>query len=275
MHQSGQKPEPGSLPRRPTDPHHHLDARIAAAEAEAGALANELDQLRRLSTLGMLLAIVAHEFNNLLTPVLSYAQLARSNPDDRDLTLKALDRAAAGAGQASQIAAAVLSLARPAAAAAPALCHVERVVDETLRCLGRDLSRDGITLVRDIEPGLQAAIAGPALQQVLLNLILNARRAMQKSGGELRIAARRSSPGPAASGLVVITLSDSGPGMSAEVASRLFTPFVTTAGDDGGTGLGLVLCKRLVEAAGGAIRVHSAVGEGTRFEIEVREGARP
>lgn len=277
------KPTTSNPQTLPPELAERLDVALRAAEAAQ----QELDQTRRLSTLGMLLALVAHEFNNLLTPVLSYAQLAKSHPEDAELARKALDRAAAGAEQASRIATAVLALARPEKASGFPCCGIRRVVEETLRCLGRDLSRDGITLVCEIEEGAQAAMSAAALQQVLLNLVLNARRAMQRSGGELRIAAKRKARqrdsetarqgekvrSGGGAGRVVIEVADTGPGMSAAVVSRLFTAFETTAGDEGGTGLGLVVCKRLVEAAGGTIRVESAVGEGTRFEIEVGEGA--
>jgi signal transduction histidine kinase len=139
------------------------------------------------------------------------------------------------------------------------------VIDEAIGCLARDPKKDGIEVIVDC-PDLRVAMSPLNLQQVLLNLFLNAKQAMRRKGGELRVSVR------AEAGLVKITVADTGPGIPEQVMARLFEPFVThrpttDAGERKGTGLGLCICRDLVRAAGGAIEVASDPGRGASFEL--------
>jgi two-component system sensor kinase FixL len=243
--------------------------RLAKAEADLESLRKELNHTHQLATLGTLTAGIAHEINNILTPVLAYAQMAKGNPEDAELQAKALDRAIAGVESASRIIEAVLGFARAEEDGGSA--NIATVIESSLACLGRAPERDGIALTVVADPDAQVRIQPLALQQVVLNLMLNALAALHGSRGEIRIivtGAQESS--------TQICVSDNGPGIAENVARTLFDPFVTTrpkkqgggrSGGPGGSGLGLSICKRLIEDAGGSI----TVGPGS-FESETASG---
>lgn len=237
----------------------------------------------RLATLGTLASVIAHEYNNILTPVISYAQLALARPDDHDLLVKAVERALQGAERASQISTSMLGFSRDAEG--PTHAWVPEVVEEALQCLAREPKKDGIELELDL-PEVRVDMPALSLQQVLINLVLNARKAMRQRGGRLRIA------GSADGHRVRLTVSDTGPGIPEAVKARLFEAFVTEPIEDacshdaagnghadgsprdgcsssqqGGTGLGLSICKQLVEEAGGSIDVESERGRGAAFHL--------
>jgi signal transduction histidine kinase len=255
---------------------------LETVEAQLGRVQEGLRQSHRLATLGTLSAIVAHEFNNILTPVISYCQLALANCDDADADLplmrKALQRSLAGAEKAAHISSSMLGFAREADDDQP-VAVISGVVDEVFTCLARDPSKDGIQLRLDVPAELRVAMSPVALQQVLLNLVLNARAALRQSRGTLAITAR-----PTDEQRVLITVADTGPGIPADLLPRIFEPFVTrpiTAAkstkaspaaekrERKGTGLGLAVCRDLVRQAGGKIEVESHVGKGTTFRIEL------
>jgi len=242
-------------------------ARLQQAEVELESLRRELDHSYQLATLGTLTAGIAHEINNILTPVLAYAQLARSNPNDTSLRTKALDRAVAGVESASRIIEAVLGFARNDDDGQHAV--VREVIESALACLSRDPVRDGIRLIIEVAPDTTVRIRPLALQQVFLNLILNAIAVLHGTQGELRISAVEHTDGTTR-----IRVSDTGPGISEEVRSSLFQPFVTTRKDGkpspsghGGSGLGLSVCKRLIENSGGSIILEDTPEGGASFAI--------
>ncbi len=246
---------------------HEAIKRLAEVEGELASLAQQLEHTQQLATLGTLTAGIAHEINNILTPVLAYAQLARANPHDTALGTKALQQAIAGVESASRITEAVMGFAK--ADAHGDHTDVAEVVEASLACLGRDLARDGIELDLCLQTNVEVRIRPLALQQVMLNLILNAITAL-RAGGELRIAAVSR-----ADGTTRITVSDTGPGIPSGLAGRLFEPFVTGQENPrdrdgrrlGGSGLGLAVCKRLIENAGGSIEASSTPGCGATFTI--------
>lgn len=208
----------------PTSAAHRLDPDLnsTSIEGELLRLQDEINHLRRaldhqerLATLGTIAGLIAHEFNNILTPVHSYAQMALDAPNDHQLAHKALERSLSGAERASQIAGAILGFVRDESGCPRAdglsqvgphrhhrraesagetaifgdSCRVAAAVDEALTCIGRDLARDGITLSLSVPNDLSAAFRPIALQHVVMNLVLNARQAMLSGGGTLRIAA--------------------------------------------------------------------------------------
>jgi signal transduction histidine kinase len=230
-------------------------ARLAQAEAELAALRKELEHSQQLATLGTLTAGIAHEINNILTPVLAYAQLAWSNPADLSLLTKALERTIAGVQSASRITEAVLGFARAEGEADRAV--IAEVIESSLACLGRDPARDGVRLTVEVDPDAAVRIQPLALQQVFLNLLLNALTAMDGKPGDLRITAMERDDRH-----TEIRVTDTGPGVPAEVAQRIFEPFVSGHRRKGGgrkkkglggSGLGLAICRRLIEHVGGTI----------------------
>lgn len=242
-----------------------LLAHLRRVEEQFQQIRQGLTHSHRLATLGTLTSIIAHEYNNILTPVISYAQLALANPQDVELLRKAVEKSLAGAERAAHISASLLGFAREHDPEPVAL--LPQVVEDSLACLGRHPSKDGIELVVDV-PVLYLAISPLSLQQVLLNLLLNARKAMRRKGGTLTI--RATAHGPRAR----ITVADTGPGIPSAIADRLFEPFVTHAtdthespSDPKGTGLGLCICRELVQNAGGTIEVESHPGRGATFIV--------
>lgn len=252
---------------------------LDALQARIDGLEDEVQHAQRLASLGTLAAIIAHELNNILTPVLNYAQLALHASDQPAQADRALRKTVEGVKRAGRITEAVLGFAREGGDE-PDACDVRAVIDDTLACLGRDVARDGIVLELDAPEGLTAAIAPTPLQQVLLNLILNGREAMLGGRGTLAVSARRSTWNIADDTLiegVEIVVRDTGKGIPADRLATLFEPFATSVRTDEerkqgahrGVGLGLAVCRQLVEGAGGEIDCASTVGEGTTFTIRL------
>jgi signal transduction histidine kinase len=233
-----------------------------------------LTHLQRLATLGTLSSAVAHEFNNVLTPVIGYLQMALANPQDGQLSQKALEKALFGTQRAAHICSSLLDFSQDQEAdpsEPQGLCEpradLRECVDAALACLAKDPQQDGIEFRIDLVRA-QAAISPISLQQVLLNLILNAKKAMGKTGGVLTILSRSQA------GSVHIQLTDTGGGIAPEITDRLFEPFATyqlepVQGDEKGSGLGLYICKDLIARAGGEISFESMPGKGTTFHISI------
>lgn len=261
-----------------------LMAQFAELEAELQHIRSALTHSHRLATVGTLTSTIAHEYNNILTPVISYAQLALAQPDDSELMHKAVERALAGAQRAARISSSLLGFARDTADEGPA--DLARVVEEALTCLGRPPEKDGIRLELNV-PNVRLAMGEVGLQQVLMNLILNARKAMRSKGGTLTIR------GWVSGEALRLDVADTGPGIPPEVEANLFEPFVTAAsascpgnagngangeagdaraateGAETGTGLGLAICRDLLRQAGGDISATSAPGEGATFHLTI------
>jgi signal transduction histidine kinase len=257
-------------PSTPTP--HRSGASGAPAVADVERLEHQLAHAQRLSTVGVLAAGVAHEINNILTPVLSYAHLARTRSDDEEFLDRATAKIIAGVESACQVARAILSFTADADRDDQA--EISPVLDTTFRCLARDPAKDRIEVVTRIPPGSMVRIQPVALQQVLLNLLLNARAVLKETGGRITIEA---APGP--DGTTVLSVTDTGPGIPDDVQASLFEPFVsgrTCSGEgsdnEGGSGLGLTVARYLIERAGGRIAVASAPGTGARFEVVLKTG---
>lgn len=247
---------------------------IEAMQAELASLRDQLTESQRLATVGTIAAVIAHEFNNLLTPIASYAQLAlngiESGKNDVELTKKALNKGITHAMRAGKICSSMLNLVR--GERENRLCSIQAIIDESLAVLARDPSRDGIALRVQVMPDLQVKGDPVQLEQVFLNLLINARQAMLREhangrGGIITIKADR-----AADNQVRVNVADTGPGITERNLPRIFEPFFTTktaarGGEPRGTGLGLHICKQIIETHGGRIEVESALGRGTTFGV--------
>ena len=202
--------------------------------------------------------------------MLGYAQLAKSEPGDVDLQAKALDRAIVGVEAASAIVEAMLGFARPGEHDGPA--RISDVVEAALTCLARKPEQDGIRLHLDVDPSLEVQMRSVSLQQVIINLLLNAFAALGGKRGEVYVSAVIVDPT-----ITQITIADTGPGIPPEVEGTLFEPFVTTDRSDSpgrGSGLGLSVCRQLVQAAGGTITVQTKLGQGTAFTLRLPTAGR-
>ncbi|TVQ82159.1 MAG: hypothetical protein EA380_00705 [Phycisphaeraceae bacterium] len=267
-----------------------LMSEIESLQSRLHELEREVEQSQRLATLGTLVGAVAHEFNNLLTPVMSYAQLALARPDDPNLTHRALTKAVEGTQKASKAASSILGFLQDSDGE---LVNVRTAIEDALTCLAREPQKDGIQLEIDVPGTLWARIRPVALEQVLLNLLINARRAILPGRGSIRIHAECSTwntpevipevipedGAPAAGGCcekcIRIRFSDTGCGMDGALVEKVFQPFVRGPRREGSgpsTGLGLAISRRLIEEAHGEILVESEPGKGTTFTIVLPAG---
>jgi len=248
---------------------------LANTQAQLDFLREQLTESQRLATIGTIAAVIAHEFNNLLTPVVSYSQYAlqsaESDKPDLELMKKALTKSYQGSMKAGRICTSMLGLARGEATHGEV--QVQRLVDETLQVLAREPQKDGIALRVQVQPGL--AVHGDMIQleQVLLNLLINARHAMLGKGGSLTVKAATTDDGSE----VKLQVVDTGPGIPEKVIPKIFDPFFTTKGttkkgEAKGTGLGLAICKEIIDAHGGRIDVQSEMGKGTTFNVYLPAG---
>ncbi len=233
---------------------------------------------QKLEAVGTLASGVAHDFNNLLTAIFGYNALARKAlPKDHPAN-PYLDLADQAIEQASGVTKSLLTFGHktPAAKSPVALT---RVVGDSLRLLRRLLPAS-VEIVEDVPAGLDLWVSADAtqLQQVLINLAVNARDAMPH-GGRLRIQLRPGTNGTEAAPLpaseAVLTVEDTGVGMSEEVRSRIFEPFFTTKPRGEGTGLGMSIVHGIVTEHGGRITVDSELGRGTRIAIALPTCERP
>ena len=237
------------------------------------ALAAQVTRAQQMETLGTLAGGIAHDFNNLLTAILGNVYLARSAVDAESALAPYLDEARVASERGAELVRRLLAYSRPGVDRSERVSLVH-LVDETVK-----LARRGLTPSVELEvqePCPPAAVEGnfSALQQVLLNLLVNARDAMP-GGGRMRIsfatdqvddeaaAAAGLRPGP----FHVIAVSDTGTGMSPETLSRIFDPFFTTKEVGKGSGLGLPTSLSIARAHGGALEVQTAPGRGSTFRI--------
>ncbi|WP_165249137.1 sensor histidine kinase [Paludisphaera soli] len=239
------------------------------------ALRRQVTALQRISSLGILAGGVFHELNNALTPILNYAKLGLRNSDP-DYRERALKRILEGAQRATTITGSMLGLSRPGRDPSHReAVDLGRLIDDVLRLVGKDLSRNRVRLDLQIASHPFAKVNATQIQQVLINLLINARQAMP-DGGVVRLRLAVDPSGR----MVELSVADQGEGIAAENLRRIFEPFFSTkSGPDaaglGGTGLGLAVCRDIVEAHHGRIRVESRRGRGSTFTLLLPACASP
>jgi two-component system, NtrC family, sensor kinase len=230
----------------------------------------QLLQAEKLSAIGQLVAGVAHELNNPLTSVIGFAQLLESEWKSGDASRSTdaigqdLRRIAEESGRAASIVRNLLAFARRQTAARVPQ-DVAELVERVLSLRTYEFRLSSIELVTEFEPGLPPVIVdGGQLQQALLNLVLNAERAMRgRATRRLVVGARMDRR----AGAVELSVSDTGHGIDHANLTRVFDPFFTTRDVGEGTGLGLSICYGIVRDHGGQIAVSSKVQVGTTFSI--------
>jgi signal transduction histidine kinase len=241
------------------------DEEIQRLREEVSTLQEQLRHTQRLAAVGTMAAMVAHEFNNILTPVINYAQMAQRNPS---LVPKAIDRAADGGKRATDICRALLSLARRDRSAIEDV-DLSGVTEATLSAMARNPEKDGIDLILSAREPVVIPARTVEVQQVVLNLILNARQAVLSKDGAKRIEITITTEGDQA----VWRIADTGVGIPAENVTRIFLPFFSTFEPDDkqtqeqGHGLGLTVCQEIVKAMDGDILVESTPGQGSCFTV--------
>ena len=235
-------------------------------EAELRRQREALYQTEKLTTMGTVLAGVAHELNNPLTAVTGYANLLRQDLAGTPSATRA-ENIAHAADRCASIVRNFLALARKY----PPERQVVRLNDiarDAAELLAYHLRVDGIEVRLDLEEGLPALWADPhQLHQVVVNLITNARDELRKAPAPRRLTLRTRAG--KTRGRVAVDVEDTGPGVSAEIRDRIFEPFFTTKPVGQGTGLGLSLCHGIVEGHGGTLSLVSEPGAGAIFRVEL------
>ncbi len=218
----------------------------------------------RLSSVGLLAAGVAHEVNTPLAVISSYSQLLASKFTQGSEEAEMLGKMTEQTFRASEIVSSLLDFSRTSESSM-APCDLNAAVRGILDLIAPQLRLAGVTVEQDLDRDVPVVANRRKLEQVFLNLFLNARDAMP-SGGTLRIACRVSADAESTP-LVEVLVSDTGTGMDESVRRRIFDPFYTTKDVRRGTGLGLAVSYGIVREHSGSISVESAPGEGTTFTL--------
>jgi signal transduction histidine kinase len=236
-------------------------------------LKQQLAQSQRLTALGELVSTTTHEFNNVLMTVLNYAKMGMRHKDaaTRD---KCFEKILASANRAATITNTVLGMARNRTAAQEPT-DLAKLIDDTLLLLEREMNKYRVAVERSYQTTAPAYVNGNQIQQVLLNLLINARQAMP-NGGRLWIKLLPD----VENNMIDLVVRDNGCGIPADKLPRIFESFYTTkngpdASGKGGTGLGLSMCRDIIEAHHGRIRVESTVGRGTAFTLKLPAAVKP
>ncbi|MCE9582654.1 MAG: response regulator [Planctomycetes bacterium] len=246
------------------------------AQRQLQDLEENLRQSTKMEAIGRLAGGVAHDFNNLLTAIIGYAELARDRFAEGDPLRKEMDEILKAGDRASSLTRQLLAFGRKQVLQ-PQVIEVNAIVADTEKLLRR-LIGENIQLEMTLAPdaGRVRADRGQ-IEQVLINLAVNARDAMP-AGGRLSLRTARvaavavaSAPGtpPPDAACVRFSIADTGVGMSPEVLAHIFEPFFTTKERGRGTGLGLATVYGIVRQSGGRISVNSVPGEGTTFDIDM------
>jgi len=230
-------------------------------------LRQQLMQAQKLTALGELVSTTTHEFNNVLMTIMNYAKLGLRHKD-APTREKAFQKILNASNRAAKITNSVLGMARNRSSGQEPT-DLTALVEETLVLLEREMNKYRIKIDKQFHPIPEARIDGNQIQQVLLNLLINARQAMP-TGGRLILKIVDDPPND----MIDFVVRDFGSGIPPEKLRHIFDSFFTTKkGPDssgkGGTGLGLSMCKEIIEAHHGRIRVDSTVGKGTAFTLKL------
>jgi two-component system cell cycle sensor histidine kinase/response regulator CckA len=250
---------------------------IGAAKEAADrqhALEERTHQQQRMESLGKLAGGVAHDFNNILAIIVNYTEFAAEAAEGNDAVRADLEHVRTAADRAMNLTRQLLTFTR-GDTIQPQDVDLHASIAEIRAMLERTIGADIALVARPSDQPLIVHGDPGQLQQVLLNLAINSRDAMP-DGGTLVIEASQAEldgqeldmqPPVAAGQYARIQVSDTGEGMSAEVASHIFEPFFTTKPRGKGTGLGLATVYGIVAEAGGSINVFSEPGVGTTFRV--------
>ena len=246
-------------------------------------LEEQFRQVQKMEAIGRLSGGIAHDFNNLLGVIIGYSELLQERLPSKDLLRESADEIVAAGKRAASLTRQLLAFSRQQVLE-PKVLDLNEVVSDMEKMLRRLIGED-IELVATRDPILGRVKADQGqIEQVILNLVVNARDAMPQ-GGKLVIATANTEmdetfvkryPYPVQTGpYIVLTVADSGVGMDAATKARVFEPFFTTKEKGKGTGLGLSTVYGVVKQSGGYIDFDSEPGEGTTFRIYLRRVSEP
>jgi signal transduction histidine kinase len=254
------------MPARP------LQNQVNEIQEQVKELQKQLLQAQKMSSVGVLASSITHEFNNILTTVINYAKMGLRHKDQATRE-KAFDKILNAGQRAAKLTTGMLSYARNQSDRRE-VTDLVMLVRDVLVLVERDLQMHRVKLQTEFCSHSHALLNASQVQQVILNLIINGRQAME-GGGRMLITVRANTE----SGLAEIAVRDTGSGIPSEKLPKIFEPFFSTKqadeGGQGGTGLGLSLCREIIEAHHGRIRVESTVGRGTTVTLKFPMVAAP
>ena len=234
-------------------------------EEERQRLEEQLHLAARLAAVGELAAGVAHELNNPLAAIQGYAQFLSASPNLDEKIKRDVEIMFREAQRAGKITQNLLSFARKHKPE-KRLISINEVVEKTLELRAHQMKVNNVELIMQLDPDLPETMADFfQLQQVFLNIVVNAEQAMSGAHGRGRLLVSTKKGG----GMTQIIFTDDGPGISEENLKRIFDPFFTTKEIGKGTGLGLSICFGLVQGHGGRIYAKSKLGTGATFIVEI------
>jgi signal transduction histidine kinase len=249
-----------------------LTNEIQQLRERVAVLEQELMRAQRLSSVGALASSITHEFNNILTTVINYAKMGLRHQDEQT-RLKCFDRILTAGQRAAKITTGMLAYARNSADRVEP-SDLKRLLEDVLVLVQKDLQMHRITVDLSAPASVWAMANSSQIQQLLMNLIVNARQAMGDNG-RLRLVVRDNPQ----EGWAEVVVADTGCGIPHDKLPHIFDSFYTTKKPDsrgqGGTGLGLALCRKIVEAHQGRIRVESELGKGTTFTLKLPRSESP
>jgi two-component system NtrC family sensor kinase len=250
-----------------------LEQKVEQATRELHRAQREAARGEKLASVGLLAAGIAHELNNPLTGVLTFASLVRKQLADDSPEAQDLDLVIQETRRCAAIIRRLLDFAREKAPEKK-YADLNGLINRTVQLFEQPAQAADIEIRMDLDAALPAAWIDESLvEQVIMNMLVNARHAIESGGGEGRIRVRtrrleRARPDGAEPAQVAeITIADSGCGIPEENLPKIFDPFFTTKGVGKGTGLGLSVSHGTIEAHGGWIEVDSTVGVGTEFRV--------
>jgi signal transduction histidine kinase len=236
-------------------------------EDQVAFLKEQLFQAQKLTALGELVSTTTHEFNNVLTTIINYAKMGQRH-NDQSTRDKAFEKILAAGLRAAKITNGILGFARNRPQGMEPADMI-KLVEDSLLLLEREMSKYRIVIDKQFHPIPPAMVNANQIQQVLINLLVNARQAMP-NGGHAVIRLSHDTQHDT----VDLMVRDTGSGIPADKLPQIFNRFFTTksgpdASGKGGTGLGLAFCRDVIEAHHGRIRVESTVGKGTAFTLKL------
>ncbi|MEW5774969.1 MAG: ATP-binding protein [Thermodesulfobacteriota bacterium] len=255
-----------------------IETALSRRETEARLAESErrLAHARKMEAVGVLAGGLAHDFNNILSAIIGYSEMALGKLPDADPVRRMVNRIHVAGLRARNLVELLLAFSRPGTGEAKGRADLAEVAAEALQLLAPSLDA-AVDLRADLGQGRFPVAADPTrLHQVVMNLLTNAAEAV-RGGGRLSVTlARESGNGGAAGGgadWVRLEVADTGPGMEAEVLERIFDPFFTTKRPGQGTGMGLAVVHGVVRSLGGRVDVDSSPGQGARFTVRLPAAA--
>ncbi|RMG01864.1 MAG: response regulator, partial [Nitrospirae bacterium] len=240
--------------------------------SEEKKLYEQLLRAQKMEAIGTLAGGIAHDFNNILSAVLGYAEILRDEIPEDEKLIKSVDIIEQSAKRGASLAQKILNVTRKEKLQLK-MSDINLVVEETLELLKRSIPKD-IEIKAKLRRDIPEIRMDPGqIQQVIMNLIINARDAMPEGGTITVTTDMVGAENGAAngvkgeSGFVKVSVSDTGAGISKDMQSKIFDPFFTTKEQGRGTGLGLYIVHSIITNHGGYINLYSEPGRGTRFNI--------